>query len=154
MTKIVNHIDHIQWVCHKENIEQNARLPESVFECRIEGPVFRDDLGFILYVGWESGLEIIAPMVGVTEFNQQFHDHLAQHGEGVQSSGFGVRNIEQHRERILAAGFGASEIFGDDPRSPWAGKIELKEFIASRKAMGTQLVFGEIEYREGVIAIE
>jgi 4-hydroxyphenylpyruvate dioxygenase-like putative hemolysin len=154
VTKFVNHIDHVQWVSHRENIARNVEFLGIVFDCAFEGPVLRDELGFILYAAWESGLEVIAPMEQVTEFNRQFHDHLARHGEGIQSIVFGVTNIARHRERIVKLGLGASDLLGDDPNSPWAAKLDLKEFIVGQKVMATQLVFGEIEYSEGVVTVE
>lgn len=153
-TKLINHVDHVQWVCYPENIARNVELLSIIFDTELEGPVFEEEKGFILYVGWESGLEVIAPMARVTDFNRSFHDYLAQHGEGLQTIVFGVRNIEKHRERMLALGYEASDIFGENPQAPWAGKMQLKEFIVDRQVMATQLVFGEIAYREGVIEID
>ena len=90
----------------------------------------------------------------VTVFNRQFHDHLAAHGEGLHSIVFGVKNVETHRERIMTLGVGASDIMKDDPSTPWAGKVKLKEFIVGQNGMATPLVFGEIECGEGVIAVQ
>ena len=64
MNQNINHVDHVLWVSHLKNQEANvARLSELTNQ-QFDGPVSRPDVGLRVYLSWEGGLEIVAPLVG------------------------------------------------------------------------------------------
>lgn len=150
--KFSKHIDHVTWVTRPENIERNVALFSSLFDVEFDGPWVREDMGFKMYLCWESGFEIVCPLEGVTPFNKTLHDRLETHGEGMLSIVFGVKDLEATRERLEKAGFSPGELWGEHPQAPWRGKVSVKERDAGFH-LNTWVVFGEIDYADGVVAI-
>lgn len=154
MVKLVNHIDHVTWLCYPDNVAEHVSRFEKLLDIKIEGPCEKPDLGFTLYMSWEAGVEIIAPLPVKTSFNERMHEWMDKNGEGVFTVVFGVRNIEAHRERVKALGFSATDIWNEDPTSPWAGKLKLKEFLVEDTMVNAPIVFSEIDYRDDVVIVD
>src|SRR5690606_24107721 len=90
MKKFFDHVDHVAWICHAENLEANVSKLSAL--CRVDfgEPSVRDDIGLTIYLSWEAGLEIVAPHPQRTPYNGLLHDRLAQRGEGMWGVVFGV----------------------------------------------------------------
>jgi hypothetical protein len=73
MKKFVNHVDHVAWVSRPETIEANVRELEVLSNAQLTR-FERQDMGLILYISWEGGLEVVAPSVQPTEANQPLRD--------------------------------------------------------------------------------
>ena len=149
MQKFTNHIDHVAWISRPENLEANIAQLEKLADAKLVR-FEREDMGFIMYLNWEAGLEVVSPMPERTAFNQLLHDWLDTRGEGVMSVVFGVRDLDAHKARLEALGFEVGPLMDDHPDSPWHHKLDLKERIAGT-VMNSAFILGDIDYADGLI---
>jgi hypothetical protein len=149
MKKFTNHIDHVAWISWPQNLEANIAQLEKLTGAKLTR-FERKDMGFIMYISWEAGLEVVAPMEEPTEFNQWLRGWLETKGEGVMSVVFGVRDLDRHKARLEALGVPVGELMDDHPDSPWHDKLVLWERQAG-EVMGTNFILGDIDYADGVI---
>lgn len=152
MKKFVNHIDHVTWISRPENIEANVAMLEKVSDTKLVR-FERKDMGFIMYLNWEAGLEVVAPMKERSEFNQALHDRLETHGEGILGVVFGVRDLDRHKARLEALGMQVGPLMDDLPESPWHHKLVLRE-RAAPPVIDSWFILGDIDYADGVIPFE
>lgn len=149
MKKFVNHVDHVTWISRLENIEAHVAALEAVTEgklIRFE----REDLGFVMYLDWDAGLEVVAPMDGRTDFNAALHDRLEKRGEGLLGIVFGVQDLEKHKEKLEAKGLQVGPLMDDLPNSPWHERLVLRE-RAAPEVLNSWIVLGQIDYQDDVI---
>jgi hypothetical protein len=149
MKKFVNHIDHVTWISHPETIEANVAELEKLTGAKL-ARFERKDMGFVMYISWEAGLEVVTPMAEPTEFNQALKDRLATCGEGVMGVVFGVKDLERHKARLEALGFQVGPEMDDHPDSPWHAQLILRERMAG-VVMNSWFVLGDIDYADEVI---
>jgi hypothetical protein len=149
MKKFNNHIDHVAWISRPENIEANVAQLEKLTDAKLTR-FERKDMGFVMYISWEAGLEVVAPLEVPTEFNQMLRDWLATRGEGVMSVVFGVRDLDRHKARLQALGFEVGPLMDDHPDSPWHNQLTLWERMAGT-VMNSCFILGDIDYADNVI---
>ena len=150
--KFVNHIDHVVWISKPENIEANVAELEKLAGASLER-FERKDMGFVMYLDWSAGLEVVTPMATPTEFNQMLHHRLETQGEGIMAVVFGVRDLERHKARLEALGYQPGPPMDDHVDSPWHHKISLAERIGG-EVMNSAFILGDIDYDEGMIQFE
>lgn len=153
MKKFVKHIDHVVWISRLENLEKNVAELEAVTEAELLR-FQRDDMGFVMCIDWEAGLEVVAPYDEKTDFNQGLHDHLDARGEGLLGVVFGVDDLEKHREKLEAKGIPIGPIMDDLPTSPWHHRLLLRERMVLQPVFNSQMVLGQIDYADDVIRYE
>jgi hypothetical protein len=149
LKKFRNHLDHVAWVSRPETLAANtARLAE------LSGAAFqsfvRADMGIVITVSWEAGLEILSPLPERTPGNQALHDHLDAHGEGIFAVVFGVGDLEGKAARLEAHGHAVSGVLDDHPASPWHHKLHLRERVVG-PFLGGNFVLGDIDYADDVV---
>jgi hypothetical protein len=149
MKKFTNHIDHAVWISHLENIEKNVAALEAITDAKLER-FDRRDMGFVMYLSWEAGLEVVAPTVSRTDFNSALHDRLERQGEGLLGVVFGVKDLDRHKARLEALGMGLGPMMDDHQDSPWHHKLVLRE-RAAPPVMNSWLILGDIDYADDVI---
>jgi hypothetical protein len=149
MKKFTNHIDHVAWISRPENLEANVAVLEKLADAKLTR-FERKDMGFVMYISWEAGLELVSPMKEPTEFNKMLHDWLDTRGEGVMSVVFGVKELDKHKARLEALGLEAGPLMDDHPESPWHDKLVLRERMAGM-VMNTCFILGDIDYADDVI---
>lgn len=149
MKKFRNHIDHVAWISRLETIEANVRELEKLSGAKLTR-FERKDMGFVMYISWEAGLEVVAPLDEPTEFNQMLRDWLETRGEGVMSVVFGVKDLEKHKKRLEALGFEVGPLMDDHPDSPWHDRIVLWERMGG-VVMNTGFILGDIDYADDMI---
>lgn len=149
MKKFTNHIDHVAWISRPENLEANVAQLEKLADAKLTR-FERKDMGFIMYINWQAGIELVSPMKEPTEFNQMLHDWLKTHGEGVMSVVFGVRDLDKHKARLEKLGFEVGPLMDDHPDSPWHDKLVLWERMGG-VALNTCFILGDIDYADDVI---
>jgi hypothetical protein len=149
MKKFTNHVDHVAWISKLENLEANVAQLEKLADAKLTR-FERKDMGFVMYINWEAGLEVVAPLPKPTEFNQVLRDWLDTRGEGVMSVVFGVRDLERHKARLEALGFEVGPLMDDHPDSPWHDKLVLWERVAGI-VMNSCFIIGDIDYTDDVI---
>lgn len=152
MKKFVNHIDHVTWISRLENIEANVAMLEMVTEAKLVR-FERKDMGFVMYLDWEAGLEVVAPLAERTPFNEALYARLESHGEGLLGVVFGVENLEKHKEKLEAKGLQVGPLMDDLPTSPWHHKIMLRE-RAAPEVINSWIILGQIDYQDDVIRFE
>lgn len=150
MKKFINHVDHVAWMSRPENLDANIERLEKLTGATLTR-FTRKDMGFVMCISWEAGLEVVAPLEERTEFNEWMWSELEKKGEGINSVVFGVENLLAHKERLEKMGFVVGERMDDHPDSPWHDKIVLWERIAG-EVMNTNIVLGDIDYQDDVIA--
>jgi hypothetical protein len=149
MKKFTNHIDHVAWISWPQNLEANVAQLEKLADCKLTR-FAREDMGFTMYINWEAGIELVAPMEKPTEFNQMLRSWLDTHGEGVMSVVFGVRDLDKHKARLEKLGFEVGPLMDDHPDSPWHDKLVLWERMGG-VALNTCFILGDIDYADNVI---
>lgn len=149
MKKFINHVDHVAWMSRPENLDANIERLEKLTGATLTR-FTRKDMGFVMCISWEAGLEVVAPLEERTEFNEWMWSELEKKGEGINSVVFGVDNLLAHKERLEKMGFVVGERMDDHPDSPWHDKIVLWERIAG-EVMNTNIVLGDIDYQDDVI---
>lgn len=149
MKKFTNHIDHVAWISRLENLEANIAELEKLAGAKLTR-FERKDMGFVMCISWEAGLEVVAPLEEPTEFNQWLRDWLDTRGEGVMSVVFGVRDLDRHKARLAALGVEVGPLMDDHPDSPWHKHLVLWERQAG-VVMNTNFILGDIDYADGVI---
>jgi hypothetical protein len=149
MKKFANHIDHVVWISRLESIEANVAALEKLTEAKLTR-FDRTDMGFVMYLSWEAGLEVVAPMTERTEFNQALYERLQTHGEGLLGVVFGVRDLDKHKARLEGLGMWVGPLMDDHPDSPWRHKLVLRERMAS-PVMNSWFILGDIDYADDVI---
>ena len=149
MKKFVNHIDHVVWISRPETLEANVATLEQLTEAKLTR-FERKDMGFVMYLSWEAGLEVVSPMEEPTEFNAALHDRLATVGEGILGVVFGIKNLDAHKARLEALGFPVGPLMDDHPDSPWHDKLVLWERLGGM-VMNSWFILGDIDYADDVI---
>jgi len=150
--KIVDHIDHVVWISGPDNLAENVATLEAVANTKLTR-FEREDMGFIMYLSWEAGIELVCPMDKPTDFNAALKAHLETRGEGIIGVVFGVKNLDEHKARLAAIGITAGPEMNDLPTSPWHHKLTLRECMAG-VVMNSWFILGDIDYTEGVVRFE
>jgi hypothetical protein len=150
--KFINHVDHVVYISRLERIEANVAELEVVTGAKLQR-FARTDMGFVMYLDWTAGLEVVAPMAEKTTFNQALHDRLESHGEGMLGIVFGVEDLEKCREQLEAKGVFVGPLMDDHPDSPWHDRLVLRE-RAAPLAMNSWVILGQIDYADDVIRFE
>ena len=107
-------------------------------------------MGFVMYLDWDAGLEVVAPMDERTPFNEALHDRLEKQGEGLLGIVFGVENLEKHKEKLEAKGFEVGPLMDDLPSSPWHHRLVLRE-RAGPEVINSWMILGQIDYQDDVV---
>ncbi len=149
MKKFINHVDHVAWLSHPDNLEANVARLEQITGATLRR-FSREDMGFTMCISWEAGLEVVAPMEKRTDFNQWLWSELEAKGEGVSSVVFGVKDLDAHKARLEKLGFEVGPLMDDHPDSPWHDQLELWERNAG-EVMNTNIILGDIDYNDNVI---
>jgi hypothetical protein len=149
MKKFINHIDHVTWISHLDSIEANVAELEKLAGAKLQR-FERQDMGFVMYISWEAGLEVVAPMKEPTDFNKALSDYLAARGEGIMGVVYGVDDLEKHKARLEALGYEVGPEMDDLPTSPWHHKLNLRERVGGM-VMNSTFILGDIDYADEVI---
>lgn len=145
MKKFINHIDHVTWVSHAQNIERNVAELEAVTGGSLRR-LQRDDIGIVAYVDWSAGLEVIAPLEHRTAFNASFHDWLESRGEGVMAIIFGVEDLEQRKAVLEAGGLAVGPLMYSQH-----SRLVLREREVKKTIIGSSIFLSQIDYADDVI---
>jgi hypothetical protein len=149
MKKFTNHVDHVAWISRPETLNANVAELEKLTGAKLVR-FERKDMGFVMCIDWEAGLEVVSPMREPTDFNQGLYEWLETRGEGVISVVFGVRDLEKHKARLEGLGVPVGPLMDDHPDSPWHDKINLLERAAGI-VMNSTLILGDIDYSDSMI---
>jgi Glyoxalase/Bleomycin resistance protein/Dioxygenase superfamily len=74
-------VDHVIICVEPENIASAAATFSKLLDIELEGPVERADTGLSIYIDWDSGIELMAPIDPTIAREQRAF--LDEHGEGV-----------------------------------------------------------------------
>jgi hypothetical protein len=149
MKKFINHVDHVVWLSRLENADKNVADLEAITDATFVRQD-RDDMKTVLFIDWDAGLEVVAPMSEVIDFNKGLHDRLESHGEGLLAVVYGVEDLEKHKAKLEAKGMYVGPLMEDTPDAPWIERIVLRERFAPEVA-GSWMVLSQIDYQDDVI---
>lgn len=152
MKKFVNHIDHVTWISRLETLEENVAQLEAVTDGKLLR-FQREDMGFVMYIDWDAGLEVVAPMDQRTEFNVMLHDWLETRGEGLMGVVFGVDDLEKHKDLLEGKNIPVGPVMDDLPTSPWHHRLVLRERAVLQPVIGSSIILGQIDYQDDVIKL-
>ena len=152
MSQFRNRVDHVTWACHFRNLAPAARELSQLCGVNLQGPHYDSNLGIVICLSCEAGLEIIAPLEGSdTAFNTPLRKHLEKRGEGLYAVIFGVPNLEEACERARKHGYTPGDLLLMSGNPPWAEKIlDAKESHVAT-VLNTPILLGELHYKNGVI---
>jgi hypothetical protein len=150
MAQNTKRVDHVFWMCKLENQERYVRQLAAICDTEFHGPVDRPDLGTRIYISWQSGLEVIAPLEETTIYSKSLKEQLAARGEGLLGVIFGVADIELARARAIKLGYSVSPLIENAGHEPYINETEVMKEIMVGDFMNSVLVFGEIRYAKGV----
>ncbi|WP_317929484.1 hypothetical protein [Halioxenophilus sp. WMMB6] len=149
MEKIVDHIDHAVWLSSPENLSANVEMLEVMANTKLVR-FEREDMGFIMYISWAAGIELVCPMEHPTEFNEMLRAQLAKRGEGLMGVVFGVNSLDGHAKRLASEGVAVGPLMDDHVDSPWHQDLKLQERLAG-EVMNSWFILGDIDYKPGTI---
>jgi hypothetical protein len=156
MNQFINHIDHVAWLCHLKNLDEYARRLSALSSTTMI-PHIRKDLGLSVYMSWQGGLEIVAPLDDVdNEFNAPLRARLKERGEGVFAVVLGVKNLDEAVSRARREGYVPGDILlaGDSitgAMPPWNDQHSVMRESIVGDFMNSLFAYGEVVYAEGVI---
>ena len=150
MRKFRNHIDHVTWISRLETLEANVAHLEKLTGAKLTR-FERKDMGFVMYISWEAGLEVVAPLKEPTDFNKMLSQWLDTRGEGLMAVVFGVEDLDKHKARLEKQGIEVGPLMDDHPDSPWHDRIVLWERMAGM-VMNSGFILGDIDYSDDMIS--
>jgi 4-hydroxyphenylpyruvate dioxygenase-like putative hemolysin len=147
--QFLDHVDHVVWVCEKQNLEKYVDEFSRLFRAKFEGPYERPNF-LRTYVSWETGLELTSPLSDETRSAR----HLQAHGEGFYAMVFGVDDVDEARTRARSLGYEPSEDYPQLGDEPWAYQLEdgMVECYVG-ELLNTTMLFGRIVTRPGVVNV-
>jgi hypothetical protein len=144
LSQNVNRIDHLAILVSPSSfescVERLTRALEGHF-VRAE----REDLGLLIAIDWDAGLEILAP----TGPASPLWDRLQTHGEGQITIIYGVKNVDAAASRAQSAGFELGAEVGLIGSEPWAPRFNVLREVQLSEICGIRIALGQIEPREG-----
>jgi hypothetical protein len=139
----VNRIDHLAIVVSAASFENCLERLTRALEARFVRAE-REDLGLLIAIDWDAGLEILAP----TGPASPLWDRLQTHGEGQITIIYGVKDLDAAASRAKAAGFGLGAEIGLIGGEPWAAQFDVLREIPLSELCGIRIALGQIEPRE------
>lgn len=139
----IRRIDHIAVLISPRNFESCVERLTRVLEAdfvRAE----RKDLGLLIALDWDAGLEILAP----TGPESPLWTRLAEKGEGQVTIIYGVKDLEAARARAAAEGFIVGPEVGLTGEEPWAARFDVLREVGLSEIFGLNFALGQIEPRE------
>jgi hypothetical protein len=139
----VNRIDHVAIVVAASSFEGCVARLTSALESQFVRAE-REDLGLLIAIDWDAGLEILAP----TGPASPLWDRLQAHGEGEITIIYGVKDLDDAASRARSAGFGLGPEIGLTGGEPWAPRFNVLREIPLSEICGIRIALGQIEPRE------
>jgi len=139
----VNRIDHLAIVVSASSFESCLERLARALEARFVRAE-REDLGLLIAIDWDAGLEILAP----TGPSSPLWDRLQTHGEGQITIIYGVKDLDAAASRAKSAGFGLGGEIGLTGGEPWAAQFNVLREIPLSEICGIRIALGQIEPRD------
>jgi len=136
----VRRIDHVAILISPDNFETCIdRITRSLGVEFVRGE--RRDLGMLVAIDWDAGLEFVAPSGPESPLWTQ----LQKGGEGQVSIIFGVEDLDVAKARAGAEGFRAGPELGLNGEEPWASRFSVLREVFLSPFCGIRLGLGQIE---------
>jgi hypothetical protein len=139
----VNRIDHIAITVAASSFESCVERLKRALQANFVRAE-RADLGLLIAIDWDAGLEILAP----TSPASPLWDRLQTHGEGQITIIYGVKDLDAAAARASSAGFGLGPEIGLTGGEPWADRFNVLREIPLSEICGIRIALGQIEPRE------
>lgn len=141
-------ISHIVICVRAENIDAAAKDFTAVLGLgSLEGPFDKPDQGLRVYIDWEAGIEIVAP---VNDAATPLHAFLDEHGEGVLRVAFAVEDRDAALARVESAGHVVAARYDFLETFPeWRNRFEFARESALGELHGVRLNLCQIRETGG-----
>jgi hypothetical protein len=140
LNRNVRRIDHIAMLISAQNFETCVQRLTAVLEAAFVRAE-RKDLGLLIAIDWDAGLEILAP----TGPESPLWNRLQEKGEGQVTVIFGVEKLDPALLRAKAQGFLVGPEVGLTGDEPWAGRFSVLREASLSPICGINLALGQIE---------
>jgi hypothetical protein len=139
----VNTVHHVVWCVHPESLERVRAMWQDALGITLVD-VDLPELGCLVLVSWEGGLEIMAPTYPEGQLADLARQFLAEKGEGVFSVVFNVPDLDDAVAGMQA--LGAALVYREDITPD---QFEDREIAGAgtdtpTRQLVRQAVFGEI----------
>jgi 4-hydroxyphenylpyruvate dioxygenase-like putative hemolysin len=143
MPQMLNHVDHVAYMCRPENHDAYVDKLEQLFKFEFEA--HHEVPGLRFTWSWSTGLEILSP-IGVDEpAAKAARDFLELRGEGVYGVVVGVANLEAALSHARSLGYSPGALLTLDIDAPWREQLDFQQCVIER-FLGSHLLAGEIKY--------
>jgi hypothetical protein len=130
-----------------ENVKEAAATFTQLLDLNLEGPFDLPDYGLIMYIDWDSGIEIMAPTNPEIAVNQQ--KFLDEHGEGVFRVVFRLPDRDDALARAESMGVNVASRYDVlDTFPQWGSRFKKALESHLGPVHGVQFNFAEMERQE------
>jgi hypothetical protein len=149
MEQIAKKVDHVIFCVEPENIHDAALTFAKLLDIDLEGPLDIPAAGLTLYVDWNAGIEIMAPVDPAKAAEQR--SFLDRHGEGVFRICFNFPDRDEALERAEAMGIAVRARFDFVHMFPqWRHRFTSSLESQIDDVHGVSFNFCQIERTNGV----
>lgn len=139
----VRQIDHVIICVQPENVHTAAKAVAKLLDIEFEGPFEPEGRGVCVYIDWNAGLEIAAPIDPLVAVEQT--RFLRERGEGVFSIVFGFADRDAALTRAEDMGYKVVRRFDFGSLFPaWEGRFESSLESVLEPVYGVRWNFGQI----------
>jgi hypothetical protein len=137
-------IDHVIFCLEPENIASAAATFSKMLDIDLEGPVDREGTGLSIYVDWDSGIELMAPID--PEIAREQRAFLDENGEGVFRICFRFPDRDEALDRAASMGVEVKSRFDVLALFPhWRSRFNVLLESHLERVHGVSFNFCEIE---------
>jgi hypothetical protein len=136
----IRRIDHVAILVSAENFESCVARMTRVLEVKFVRAQ-RKDLGLLIAMDWDAGLEILAP----TGQESPLWQRLQERGEGYVSIIFGVKDLDAAKARAKAEGLFVGPEVGLTGEEPWAARFDVLREASLGPICGVNIALGQVE---------
>jgi hypothetical protein len=163
MADTMNRVDHFIWVVRPENIEKYVASLSALLNVEFEhrdGPKI-DGSNLDVYLSWDSGLEIVAPLGADNSETGRLKEHpaaktffecLEKRGEGPYAIAFRVPNLEMAGDRARKQGRSLQYLQSSDrdqrvrTHHAWTNKVVDNHEINIGEFVNITILLAQTEY--------
>lgn len=149
----MSRIDHVAWAVRRENLERYAKLLGELFNTEFENSIDTPITSVEVWISWEAGLELVAPVDRSELTGRMVSDHLEKHGESFFAVVMGVGDFDAAVEHARSVGYPIEDVVQTDDTDARLARYAatFKKIVDLQEApitdfLGARLFWGKVEY--------